>query len=300
MPSEIKYIFIGLTIAVVAASLLITGVVLADPALIFPTAMATPTNAPIILPSSTATFTPTTTPTFTPTPTMGPAQTATPTSPLPTATLDPVQQMVNSGGLAFNGPATDQQQILLYRESIYYIATTQAESIRISKEINGVLYGNPSNTCGPLAIAILRDAGLISGGVVPHDFWLLNPFIPDDRAKLTKLFPDTKYKHITITTPLNKINWPLNPLEPGDFLYIHAGGGGNFDHMLTVNRVDKNMRAYSVTNFDTPSGFIIDDKMLYDPRDPTIGLFHDWTKEQFGLLGSTGFGGIEIWRLHTP
>lgn len=231
---------------------------------------------------------------------MGPAQTPTPTSPLPTATLDPAQQMLNSGGMIFSGPLTDQQQISLYKASIYYIAITQADSIRVSKEINGVRYGNPSNTCGPLAVAILRDAGLIYGPVVPHDFWLLNPFIPDDRAKLTKLFPDTLYNHMVITTPLNKINWSLTPLEPGDFLYIHAGGGGNFDHMLTVNRVDDKLRAYSVTNFDTPDGFIIDERVLYDPADPTAGLFHDWTKEQFSLLGSTGFGGIEIWRLRAP
>jgi len=214
-------------------------------------------------------------------------------------TLSPIQQMLKSGGLAFNGPLTNQQQISLYRASIYYIATTQADSIRASNEINGVRYGNPSNTCGPLAIAILHDAGLVGGGV-PHDFWLLNPFIPDDRAKLTQLFPDARYNHMVITAPLNKINWSLMPLEPGDFLYIHAGGGGNFDHMLVVNRVDINLRAYSVTNFDTSNGFIIDDRMLYDPYDRTVGLFHDWTKEQFGLLGSTGFGGIEIWRLRSP
>ena len=135
---------------------------------------------------------------------------------------------------------------------------------------------------------------------MPHDFWLLNPFVPDDRAKLTRLFPDTQYNHIIITNPLNKINWSLMPLEPGDFLYIHAGGGGNFDHMLVVNRVDGNLRAYAVTNFDTSNGFIIDNRMLYDPADRTVGLFHDWTKEPLGLLGSTGFGGIEIWRLRSP
>lgn len=300
MNSNIKYIFMGLSIAIVVMSLLFTGVVLADPALVFSTTTATPTNTPTIQPSPTATFIPIPTATFTSTPTMGPAQTATPTSPLPTATLDAIRKMLNSGGLAFNGPLTNQQQISLYQASIYYIATSQADSIRVSKEINGVRYGNPSNTCGPLAIAILRDAGLIAGSVVPHDFWLLNPFIPQDREKLNILFTDARYNHIIITTPLNKINWSQTPLEPGDFLYIHAGGGGNFDHMLIVSRVDGNLRAYTVTNFDTPNGFIIDDKMLYDPADPTVGLFHTWTKEPFGLLGSTGFGGIEIWRLRTP
>jgi len=300
MPSEIKYIFIGLAISIVVMSLLFTGAVLADPGLVFPTDTPTLINTPTVRSSPTATATPQPTSTFTLTPTSGPARTATPTSPLPTATLDPAQQLLNSGDMVFSGPLTDQQQISLYKASIYYIATTQADSIRVSKEINGVRYGNPSNTCGPLAVAILRDAGLVSGGVIPHDFWLLNPFIPQDREKLTNLFPDTRYNHMVITTPLNKINWSLTPLKPGDFLYIHAGGWGNFDHMLVVNRVDENMRAYSVTNFDTQDGFIINEQMLYDPKDRPIGLFHDWTKEPNRLLGSTGFGGIEIWRLRSP
>lgn len=295
MLSDIKYIFIGLTIALVVMSFLITGIVLANPALVFPTATPTSTDTPTASPSPTFTLTPEPSGT----PTLAPTFTETPTS-IPTATLSPAQQMVNSGGLAFNGPLTNQQQISLYQTSIYYVATTQADSLRVSKEINGVRYGNPSNTCGPLAIAILRDAALVSGAVVPHDFWLLNPFISEDRAKLTNLFPDALYNHMVITTPLNKINWSLTPLEPGDFLYIHRGSGGNFDHMLVVSRVDTNLRTYSVTNLDTPGGFIIDERMLYDPNDRTIGLFHDWTKEQFGLLGSTGFGGIEIWRLRSP
>jgi hypothetical protein len=217
-----------------------------------------------------------------------------------TATLDPIHQMLNSGQLVFSGALTDAQQIALYQSSIQYIATTPADSIRISKQINGVLYGNPSNTCGPLAIAIMRDAGLISNEIVPHDFWLLNPFIPDDRAKLTHLFPSDQYNHMVFTTPLNKMNWTLTPLEPGDFLYIHAGGGGNFDHMLVVSRVDANHRAFSVTNFDTSNGFIIDERMLYDPNDDTLGLFHDWTEVPLRPLGSTGYGGIEIWRLRAP
>jgi len=300
MSSEFKYVFIGLAIALVVMSLLIGGAVLANPSLVFPTAAPTITNSAPILPTITPTLVPKPTPTFTSTPTMGPAQTAVPTNPLPTATLNPVKKILDSGGLIFNGPLTNQQQISLYNASIYYIATDRADSIRVSKEINGVRYGNPSNTCGPLAIAILRDAGLIPGIVVPHDFWLLNPFIPQDREKLTRLFPPEQYDHITITDPLNKINFSLRPLEPGDFLYIHAGGWGNFDHMLVVNRVDFNLRAYAVTNFDTPDGFIIDDKMLYDPHDRNAGLFHDWTKQEFGLLGSTGFGGIEIWRLRSP
>jgi hypothetical protein len=37
--------------------------------------------------------------------------------------------------------------------------------------------------------------------------------------------------------------------------------------------------------------------LLYDPADPNVGLFHQWTKEKNAILGATGFGGYELWRL---
>jgi hypothetical protein len=41
---------------------------------------------------------------------------------------------------------------------------------------------------------------------------------------------------------------------------------------------------------------MIAETMLYDPLDPTGGIFHAWTKDRDQILGSTGFGGFEIWR----
>ena len=100
-----------------------------------------------------------------------------------------------------------------------------------------------------------------------------------------------------IETPLNKVDWKATPLQPGDFVFIWHGSGGNFDHMLVVNRVDSLGRAYAVTNFGTTEGYIIAETMLYDPQDPAPGIFHTWTQERDAILGSTGFGGYELWRM---
>ena len=70
--------------------------------------------------------------------------------------------------------------------------------------------------------------------------------------------------------------------------------------MLVVNRVDSHMRAYAVTNINTSDGFIMNEVMLYDPADPAAGIFHTWTETQLAILGSTGFGGFEVWRLRKP
>jgi hypothetical protein len=96
---------------------------------------------------------------------------------------------------------------------------------------------------------------------------------------------------------LDKFDWVNNPLMPGDFLYIYGGTEGNFDHMLVVNRVDSQGRAYSVTNYNTDQGFVINEVLLYDPNDPTVGIFEQWTRKPKQILGSTGYSGFEVWRL---
>lgn len=213
-----------------------------------------------------------------------------------TPTSDPIIQTILSGGLAFTGNLSQAEQIGLYRASLQYVRSTVAGSKTEAKAINGVGYGDPTNICGPLAIAILRDAGVIASDVVPHDFWLLDPRTVADRRKLAQAFPSSRFAHTQIITPLNKVDWSISPLRTGDFIFIWHGSGGNFDHMLVVNRVDASGRAYAVTNFGTPAGFIISETLLYDPADPTAGIFHTWTRERDAILGSTGFGGYELWR----
>ena len=215
-----------------------------------------------------------------------------------TPTPDAGIATIAAGGLEYFGPLSHAQQVALFRASLGYARTTVAESIAESKAINGAGYGDPSNVCGPLAIAILRAAQLVPAETVPHDFWLLDPRTPTDKEKLAQVFPADRYDHITVSTAINAVDWNATPLEPGDFVFIWHGSGGNFDHMLVVNRVDRQRRAYAVTNFGTAAGYIIAETMLYDPTDASAGIFHEWTKEKDAILGSTGFGGYEIWRLH--
>lgn len=215
---------------------------------------------------------------------------------LSNTTPDPVADRILAGEISFVGPLPASVQVELYRASLRYAQTTIADSKRIAREINGVGYGDPSNICGPLAIAILRDAGVIAASIVPHDYWLLDPNKVIDQRLISNAFPPEEFSHEKFSTQLNKVDWTSAPLLPGDFLFIWHGSWGNFDHMLTVSRVDAEGRAYAVTNFGTSEGYLIAEVMLYDPADPSEGMFHTWTRQRDQILGSTGFGGFEIWR----
>lgn len=302
--SNIKYVSLGLVIGLLIASLGIVAVLIlmarftslptnlpsGIPTMISSNPFTTPTQEP--LPASTLTFTPTSIK----------LATNTLAAPLPEITTpDVVLSSINNGGLIFTGALSNAQQIALYKASLKYVQPTVKDSVRESKTINGVGYGDPSNICGPLAIAIMKDAGLLNNIVVtPHDFWLLDPRATGDQKILERVLPPNRFLHIKFSGPLNKTNWHVFPLQPGDFLFIWHGSGGNFDHMLVVTRVDSNLDAYSVTNFGTPQGFVISETMLYDPSNPNVGIFHTWTQEKDAILGSTGFGGFELWRPLSP
>ncbi len=295
MRLEFRYVLLGLGIGILIAGLLITGMISMNSSDLSVLDTVETQTATRSIPSSTApALTPQPTRTPTPTPTYRYAITRTPR---PTATVDPIQAMIDSGRLSFAGPLSDDEQKALYETSLNYVASNSEQSLLLAKELNNVRYGNPSNTCGPLAIAILQEAGLLDSKINPHDFWLLNPSRDVDRALLDRTFPSAFYQDTRFRTPLNQFDWSAFPLVPGDFLYIYAGNGGNFDHMLVVNRIDQAQRAYAVTNINTAEGFIITEVMLYDPHDPSMGMFRNWTDMPYAILGSTGFGGFEIWRM---
>jgi len=253
---------------------------------------------------ATTTPTPTTPPTPTAQPTGTPLPTTTSTltlTPTPTATLTTAQLLQAAGEIAAVGPLSDTERLLhLFDAASRYVAPSTTESRAMGELINGAGYGSPSLICGPLSAVILRDVGLIPADTSPHDFWLLNPKLPPDRALLNTTFPPGQFEHIVDKNPLNRINWLLTPLYPGDFLYIEEGTGGNFDHMLVVSRVDSQGRAFAVTNFSTSTGFVINEALLYDPSGFHEGLFDRWTEKPNALSGSTGFGGYELWRLRGP
>lgn len=309
MHPDIKYLGMGLLIGIGIAAITLTGIFLSG---FLSLGLAPAPNSegvrlpeqPVSVPLTSLTASPvisdiTLTPTSTPT--NIPAILSTQFNiPSPISTLGAAQSMIDAGQIMLIGPLLEEQQINLYDISMIYVEPTTRGSLYLSKEINGVKYGNASNTCGPLAIAILRDSGIIDENVLAHDFWLLNPKVPANREILEQTFPSDRFVHLQTKYPFTKINWHDFPLLPGDFVYIEAGTGGNFDHMLTVNRVDNKKRAYAVTNYRNEYGFVITEVLLYDPNDPQAGIFHTWTQRQNQVLGSTGFGGMEIWRLRSP
>jgi len=308
MPRDIKYLFIGLAVGGALFFLLVGIFFFAAPgdvpAELRPDFLDTPTftarpvfTASQEIPSAAPTLRvePTVTLTQTPAPIpFTPSETLTPTI---TATLSPGNVLLLRGDLVVTGPRTEAELIRLYETSLAYAAGTFSDARRLGERINGKGYGSPTLICGPLSISILSDSGLVRGGLVPHNFWLLNPDDAPGRAALATAFPSSQYGSMRIRTRIDQINWRASPLLPGDFVYIYAGNGGNFEHMLVVNRVDSAGRAYSVTNYNAGEGFVILEVMLYDPGDPNIGMFHEWTKKQWQATGSTGYDGIEVWRL---
>jgi hypothetical protein len=300
--TDIRYLGYGFGIGAVLASLFFAGFFFVIPqfnvfgarntptpsnmleAINQPTTAVALTNQPTLTPAATIAATPTLE--FTPTP-----------LPLFTATLTVAETKVSSGEIAITGPLTREQQLKLYEASLFFIAPTYKESRKMSELINNARFSDPNTTCGPLSIAILQKAGILSADLVAHDFFLINPDLGKDRIIIKSVFTPGQYTDTRYKVRIDQVDWYANPLVPGDFLYIYAGTGGNFEHMLVVNRVDSLGRAYSVTNYNTEQGFIINEALLYDPADSNAGLFSQWTEKQFQKLGSTGYAGFEVWRL---
>lgn len=218
-------------------------------------------------------------------------------TPIPSDTLI---GLLKIGYLSQVGPLSLTDQLRVYESSLKYVGISPDEIQLIGEEINGPGYGSPDNICGPLSLAILQEAGIVRPDINPHAFWLLNPDVKEKRELLSMVFPPDRFENTRFRIPLKNMDWHTNPLYPGDFLYIYAGTGGTFEHMLVVDRVDSAGRAYSINNYMTPNGFIITEVLLYDPADPSVGMFPAWTARPNSKSGSTGFAGFEVWRLKMP
>ncbi len=300
---DLKYLGAGLGIGALISGFFLVGIYFLPfdssifegtrtPSLISPTFTKTIQPSPTNTPSPTSAPSPSST--FTPTPTLLPSATIVPSA---TVTLTSTELMIADGEISISGSLNREQQKRLYEASLTFIASTFEQSRQMSALINLLPYSDPSTICGPLSIAILQRAEILSQDLIPFDFFLINPYLGKDRQILKTAFPQDLYKSTRFRIKLDEFNWAAEPLMPGDFVYIYSGSGGNFEHMLVVNRVDIGGRAYSVMNFNTEQGFIIDQVMLYDPHDPKSGIFAQWTKRAHQLLGSTGFAGFEVWRL---
>ena len=195
-------------------------------------------------------------------------------------------------------PSADPAEVqlkLLYQSSLKYLAKTDEQAWEVAKSLGyAPLGGYPSNMCGPLAVSILKDSGILGPDVDLHDFWLLDPSV--DNVLLQTVFPTNHFEWLHNDLPINEIDYKQFPLKAGDMVYIYSGYQGDYSHVLTVTRVDEDGRAYSVTNNYTAQGFVVLEYMLYDPAHPGEGIFYDWPDPANRGLGLTGFGGMDVWR----
>jgi len=259
-------------------------------------------KAPAVLPTVTqeqkitATTLPTATQTEVPTQ-MQPSSTLTPT---PTATIMVKPTVGNIQKLDGDGLTLRQEQ-LLREAALKFVAGTEKDAIRVARSLGYLKNdGHPASVCGPLAVAILREAGLISRYIDLHDFWLLNPRDRMNLKILERTFPRDEFMWYQNRISTAEFDFQAFPLKAGDFIYLYAGDPGSFEHMLTVSRVDEDGKAYSVTNFDTPDGYVIKEVVLYDPMQPGVGKLYDWTNRKNYRYGLTGFGGFDLWRFTKP
>jgi Beta-lactamase enzyme family len=222
----------------------------------------------------------------------------TPTAP-PAPTPTPIPSQTPS--LYAGGVLTPAQKQRLAEVSLRFLAGTEPEAIKVAQRIGYLgINGYPSTMCGPLAMVILRDAGLVDPDILLKNFYYLNPRPGFGYSVVETVFPKDRYEWISADRPINQVDFSAFPLFAGDFMYIFAGKSGNFDHILTVTRIDEQGRAYAVTNLNTAKGFVIKEVMLYDPHQPGTGQLSAWMDRQNWQLGRTGSGGFWLWRLKKP
>lgn len=213
----------------------------------------------------------------------------------PTVPPTPTQESI------YLGPLDQEQRVLLNQAALSYVSETPKEAIETARKLGHIKEnGTAEMVCGPLSLAILQKAGLVDAQIPLVDFFYLNPRPEADAYRLEKAFPSDRFEKLVQEQSISQIDYTKFPLYPGDFLYLFAGDSGSFEHMLVVSRVDETGRAYSVTNIRTAEGIVIKEVMLYDPNDPGIGQFYDWTNREYMDLGRTGYGGFWLWRLKSP
>ena len=140
------------------------------------------------------------------------------------------------------------QQEALVRASLQYLAEDDAEANTVAQSLKFAPGGTAKAMCGPLAFAILRDAGLVSKYIDLRDYWLLNP--REDGVLLERTFPRLYFDWVKIEKRINAVDYGQFPLQAGDVLYLYQGFVGEeyFERVLVVTRVDGDGRAYTVTN----------------------------------------------------
>ena len=193
---------------------------------------------------------------------------------------------------------TSAQQMRREAAARTFIAPDLASARQVALGIDFIegLNEDASTVCGPLAIAILQNAGLLGLWARPHDFWLINPRLTLLPLEFT--FPPKHYDWLQFDEPIATFDFSARPLLAGDLVYLHAAPGDTFEHMLVVTRVDEAGRAFTVSNFFIATGTIIEERLLFDPDQPGTGQLANWGDRSLrNQMGNTGGDGFRIWRV---
>jgi nucleoid-associated protein YgaU len=190
----------------------------------------------------------------------------------------------------------------LRQAAMTYQAQYPEDAEKVARSLNFLDGRSESaeNICGPLAAAILRDAGLLPTQPGPvqelKSYWQARP---STNGRPWSLFSERDYEVFRFDTPLAEFDFSAWPLQPGDFLYTYAKDLG-FEHMFVVTEVDAEGRAYTVTNQYQSWGneiwgsMLILRYLLYDPTTPGAGIiYNEWSDPS---LGKTGHNGFEVLR----
>lgn len=186
----------------------------------------------------------------------------------------------------------------LRQAALAYQAYYPEDAEKIARSLN-FLDGQSeaaNNICGPLAAAILRDAGLLPTQPGPvqdlKSYWMARP---TENGRPWSLFSERDYQVFHFDTPLAKFDFSAWPLQPADFVYTYAVKYG-FEHMFIVTEVDAEGRAYTVTNEYQAWGnkiwgtMLILRYLLYDPHTPGAGIiYNEWSDLHLGQTGNNGF-----------
>jgi hypothetical protein len=204
-------------------------------------------------------------------------------------------------GPALAGPAVTEPRWEMRLQAVAesFITSDPEATAELARQLGYLSSGqeDPSNMCGPLSAAILREAGLLPASVGPvanlKSYWLANPVT---NGRPWSLFPADQYQVYRFQTGTDRFDFADWPLLPGDFVYTYAGRG-SFSHMFVVTEVDTSGRAYTVTNQLQPDGgYLVQRVLLYDPQEHEAGVLHSPCLECGSWRRRTGLGGFDVLR----
>jgi hypothetical protein len=199
----------------------------------------------------------------------------------------PTPSIIPRPTAVFAGPLTAKEKRKLSAAAESYLASTPDELNRVLERLEEE---SISHIDGPLAAAILKDAGIISSATKLHRFWLLDPV--SEPGQMEFYFPHTSFEWINIKKSGSGWDYSVTPLYAGDLIFLKPASKEGVGRFLLVNRTDENGVVYSVSPSAEQSGkgTRIEEVLLFDPSQPVRGLLG----KSDGLF--TQSGGAVIYR----